>query len=725
MSAILLDRNGDADLPTGCTLVATERAFLEVAGREQCLMVRGAALCDWAATFFAGRQIPIQETESPLEFLHDLCPELTPEQAAALLARIRPQLHTLERPWRLTGLLQLLYPNALWDDFPSPAHAAAWLLWLNQAQPAADDAPLRAALAQHWQQLATGPEADPYGVNNRDAATIALMAWLDVEADNPYATLRPFPGEVPTSLVEAAKARWKKILIQTRGEALTSLLGRPLVKPLRHALVQVAYDHFSKQPKHLTAALFAKLVPALTTVQQDKLRRLVPPPPPPDLPTAPVAMTAWFREHYVPYRLWQVSYGDEAAAAQVQSALRAFATWYLEQYRTALVGGPLAQHLAFNRIAALRQTHESSITLVVVLDGLQIADAQQLLRSLDESTNRLTFVTHDVAFAPLPTVTEFCKDSLFRGVPPVHIPNVAPLGAIEADLSFPLEKLNAARPGDLVFWRVMEPDSTYHERNTAAKLSHEVEAALDSVAAKLAEVVETLDAKRNFRVVITTDHGRLLGRSPRTLLVPAHMQSHGRAAWGNATVSFPSSGYVLEEEIAYLHRDAFALPTDAAVVVSERAFLTADGHTGMEVRPHGGISPEEVMIPWFVALRDFSTPELEVQLAGHGRAEASGRLEIAITNSGGVAVTCTGVVLNFEHRRSLALDLQLACSPNEHTTSAVEILDWPTVKATQAVTAMVQVILPNGQGYALPAESVVLTSEEMYTRTDILEGLDL
>ncbi len=725
MSPILLDRTGDADLPTGYTLVTTERAFLTAAVQESQLMVRGNALCDWAAGFYQGREISVQETESPLVFLHDLVPALSREHATMLLARIRPHLYTLTRPWRLPALLQLLYPNVLWDEPPSPAHAAAWLLWLHQNQPSREDAPLRAALAAQWQQEAAGPEAALYAVDTHAAATTALLTWLDVEADNTYATLRPFPGELPPSLLDESRRRWKKALAQSHGQALPELLARPLVKALRLALVQVAHEHFSRQAKHLTSALFAQLAPSLTTTQQDKLRKLLPPPPPPALPSAPAAVATWFRDHYLPYRLWQVRHGDEHAAGHVHMLLHDFAAWYLTNYRSALAGGPLAPFLAFNRMAALHQKQDTSLTLVVVLDGLHLADAQQLLRALDEGTDRLTFVSYDLAFAPLPTVTEFCKDSLFRGVPPLHIPKVSPMGEIVADMAFPVAKLDAAKPGQIVFWRVMEPDATYHERNTAAKLYHEIDAALDGVAAKLVDVVETLAAIHNLRVVITTDHGRLLSNAIRTLPTPANMQSHGRAAWGNADLQFPEDGYVVEEEVAYLHHATFALPTDAAVVIGEQAFYTADGRTGSEIHAHGGLTPEEVMIPWFVALRDFQAPELEVQIDGQGRAEATGQLNITVTNIGAVAVTCTSVVLHFANGRVQTLQLQLPCGPSDHVMHTVEMAGWPTIASTHDVTATVTVELPNGQAYTLDAAQVALTSEEMYTRSDILEGLDL
>ena len=114
-----------------------------------------------------------------------------------------------------------------------------------------------------------------------------------------------------------------------------------------------------------------------------------------------------------------------------------------------------------------------------------------------------------------------------------------------------------------------------------------------------------------------------------------------------------------------------------------------------------------------------------MQITGHGRAEASGQIELAITNIGAIEVTCTGVTLNFAHGHPLSLDVHVICAPSDQSKITIDVSGWPTLQAAQDATATVKTTLPNGQDYQIDVRQVTLTSEEMYTRANILEGLDL
>lgn len=45
-------------------------------------------------------------------------------------------------------------------------------------------------------------------------------------------------------------------------------------------------------------------------------------------------------------------------------------------------------------------------------------DALYVQQQIQEAILRLTPIENRFVFAPLPTITEFCKPALFRGVPP-------------------------------------------------------------------------------------------------------------------------------------------------------------------------------------------------------------------------------------------------------------------------------------------------------------------
>lgn len=117
---------------------------------------------------------------------------------------------------------------------------------------------------------------------------------------------------------------------------------------------------------------------------------------------------------------------------------------------------------------------------------------------------------------------------------------------------------------------------------------------------KISDIVNAVPAEIPLKIVITTDHGRLLARSTRRKSIPAGMIGHGRAAWGVSGRQFEQTGYFIEDNVVYLHGERFGLPNDAALCLNDDSFYTNDGKTGVEFYPHGGVYPEEVIIPWLV-----------------------------------------------------------------------------------------------------------------------------
>ncbi|GIV81904.1 MAG: hypothetical protein KatS3mg051_1258 [Anaerolineae bacterium] len=245
------------------------------------------------------------------------------------------------------------------------------------------------------------------------------------------------------------------------------------------------------------------------------------------------------------------------------------------------------------------------MNLLVVLDGLHHVDAQRLLATLQAEARRLTLRRADLLFAPLPTVTQFAKEALVKGVLPRDSAEAPPLGEDISESKSPLKKLEAGSPGDVFIWRIQEPDRTYHSRNGYDSLQDEVQGQLNTVAGKIADIVNQLSSRIALRVILTSDHGRLLGTSQRSVPVPEGMQAHGRAAWGRTHLEYPllpATCWMATWRIC--SANAFGLAEDVAIILDESAFLTNDGKQGSERYAHGGLFPEEVLVPWIELERD-------------------------------------------------------------------------------------------------------------------------
>lgn len=725
MKEMLIDRAEDAPVLAGYRVITSEIEFLQHAPNiDTPLWIRGESLCDWAVTFFEARRIPYRDAVSPSRELRSMCPAISRVQAEALYHRLQSSFHDLARPLGVPTLLAALYPNRLWSDYPSKHHAAQWLLWLIEQQP--DDAvsPLLDTMCEQWQRQFDEAESVVYTVRTADAAIDALDQWLGI-TDGPAAKrLGQFPLTVPAVSRDRARSAWQADLIRTKGAHIALLNQRPLHPAIKLAAAQAAKTYFRANPDDLTEERLAQLSLHLTFQEQTDLRRQCPPSAPAPLPTIASDILEWFDTQYLPYRSWQTTNRVHRATQEVQVLARQFAMWYLEQYPQALMGGELGSHLSFARAGDLLTSDPSITTLLIVLDGLHAADAQHLRLQIANRVPRVLLVSREFVFAPLPTVTVFCKDALFRAVPPARVSDVSPIGEILPESVSPVEHLRSAQPGRVYLWRVLEPDNTYHKRNGYDTLQREVEAQLDSVAAKVADIVAEVPAEVSLRIVITTDHGRLLARSSRNLAVPHGMQTHGRTAWGTTDKNYPPSGYFIEEDVVYLHAERFGLPCEAALVLSEGAFLTSDGKMGAEWYPHGGLYPEEVIIPWFVYARDSERAMIEIRLRGRCQANKRGQIEIQVVNSSDISVTLLALELDLGQAGTRTLSLDWQSEPQTEIADHLDLTPWPSATDAKYASGTVKFRQPNGLVFDVEV-SVDLHSEEMYAREDILEGLDL
>ncbi len=728
MSHFLLDRDGDARVPQGYTVIDSEVAFLAHALDEANWLIRGSQLCEWAETFLAGRQVSWQEAYSPSREIQVAVPGLSLEQAAELCDRLAAQFDSLPRPLTAVTIAQALYPHYVWKAQLSVEHAAQWLLWLDQRHLTDTERCLIRVIQQRWLLECPDELRAVYDVDGPDAAQQILEEWLGItSAKRRYP--EPFPAEVPSHWQDKATNSWISYLIETQGAFVTSLLEQPLPPALRQVAGRTAYHYFERNPEYLTEDYLNRLASVVSATQWERLRRVLRPPEPSEVPSSATDVCAWFREKYLPFREWQRITGDKEAHQRVLDAGRSFALWYLNFYPRAAVSDD-APPLSFVSARTLRQKKTRFVSLLVVLDGLHHVDAQRLLATLQTTTKRLTLRRNDLVFAPIPTITQFAKEALVRGVLPRNSAEVPLLGEDISESKSPLKKLKEGKPGDVFIWRLQEPDRTYHSRNSYDTLQGEVEGQLNTVAGKIADIVNQLPAQIALRVILTSDHGRLLGTSQRSVPVPPGMQAHGRAAWGYTQWEYPSCGYVLDGNLVYLFGERFGLAEDVAIVLDESAFLTNDGKQGSERYAHGGLFPEEVLVPWIELERDVVpiheiSPRVQVRITGKGRAGQPGILNIKVINNYETVLVLSSLYLSIgKERRLESFDLESEVPALKESLYKVELSQWPSGDEVQHTTAAAVIRWPSEQSIEVEA-AVEIESEELYRRSISLDDLGL
>ena len=213
-----------------------------------------------------------------------------------------------------------------------------------------------------------------------------------------------------------------------------------------------------------------------------------------------------------------------------------------------------------------------------------------------------------------------------------------------------------------------------------------VDSELYEIAGKIRTIVDRVSpAQGLLNVVITCDHGRLLGRSQRAIQPPASLKPHERGAWGAFAVNIQFSESSKEEdEIVWLNPFAYGLPTSSAYVValSDRSFVMADGKSGVEWFPHGGLFPEEVIVPWVTLALNVKIPPLVIAVSGSGAVGQLGHVELRLTNPNSYAINVKELVLTIEGEAQSPWILGI-----NQTAPAINALDhqcplapWPDVR---------------------------------------------
>jgi hypothetical protein len=554
-----------------------------------------------------------------------------------------------------------------------------------------------------------------------------LRDWLRITAGPADPVLGEFPIEVPADLVDEARRQWATLLIETDGTLVDSLLGAPLPAVLRKTAAREMYRYVMMHPEHLNTSRSKALAPFLTQAEQDKLNSTLHPETPGKLPVAADEVLVWFESSYLPYRQWQRLYGTAEDAALVEDRARQFADWYFERYPLGLLGGELQKYLSFRQTLEHDQ-NSTTTTLVIVLDGLHAQDAVHLRGLLESAARRLSFLEQRWVFAPLPTVTVFAKDALLKGLDPRGAAAYGSLSSgVLPESKDPAPRLAEAKRGEWYIWRVMEPDETYHGYNNYDSLPIQVESALRKVAENIADIVERVPEEIALRIIVTTDHGRLLSTASREIEVPERMQSHGRAAWGVRQHEFDESGVAIEGDVAFLDGGRFGLPDDVgemAVVIGPQMFKTNDKKKGSEAFPHGGAFPEEVIVPWMVLERDWELPLLTASINGKAAAGKPGEASLSITNPADVNLKIAEVTLQVLSGAARTVEVAAGIKPRSKRTLAIGLDLWPTSADIGAMTGHAIVQLPTGRRFEVPL-TVNLESEEMYRRDTLLEDLDL
>lgn len=748
-SPLRLDWKGDADVPAGARLVATEVEWLRVASDLQApdaanVLVRGATLCEWASQWWQAAGGACEEIHSAVDTVLSLAPDLSRDEAKTVL-------NELGDSWRaksssnpkLEDVLSTLFSDfgedgGAWKRKHTHVNrlelAAGWLLWLEDRSLSDIHAKLIEHQAELWREA--GEDSRDLFPSLPSEAKRALRLWLalDPRPCGSFAVREAFPLPLPLVWQEEAKSFYARALTERTEGDDTALLNwwrrfEPINAP--PALREIAADTLagvaSEHPRFLSGELIALVEPVLPASTLAGLRRLKPPAVP--LTFASVSSSAksvfdWATQSYLPFRAWACENENADALAVSLHAAQEFGEWFLEFYARAMSGAGRSW-LQIHCAGELRASETDEITFWVIADGLGWRDAHELARLVNEQSARFSLSEATPLFATIPTITSIAKPSLRWSAPPSQVQVGVASRRREhtvAGHKEAAEVLSEAKAGDLVIWTPLEPDTTYHENADANVLRGRVAGALKGLAQNIVDAALAAPADVPFRVVVTTDHGRLLGSSRRTHPIPASFTGHGRAAYGSTKPDLDGN-----EGVRYLDPDVYGGKSHVVIATDEGAFLTnasdgAKNRAGVEKFPHGGVFPEEVVVPWLSFERDAAPIHVESLLGGKGRAERPASATLRLINSSGRTLTLDRIEFGGGQPPIVSF-LSTVVAPFSTTEVEVRFDSWPDAARANSLAAMVSLRAPDGR-LVQSAATVRLEVEALQTRTeDILSDL--
>lgn len=722
-----MDVRGAAIQPDGCIVVETEIDLLRaLRGHPSPLLVRGKSLGRWACALWEARGWHVRQLFSPVDELLLACPDLSYEEANLLLEHHGRALALTPRPLNLRRVSEAVFPSDLWRREPSLDHAARWLLWLDETDPPAYTSPIVSTWALRWRSISTGPEVLVYEAVDARRARELLAAWLGYAAEG-LPSLPAFPVQVPDRCVEAAEEYWLPQIIKTKGRYFDTVNGRSLPVCMVEKAAELVFQYYRENPADLTEDCVRGLADHILPVHLQALRSILPPPPPADAPSEAPAVVSWFRNEYLFYRQWAMQANSPAAKAKARDLCSQFSSWYLSYYPSAIARGD--ENIIYFRSAKAQSHPSEDVVLLVILDGLSVADAATLLRYIRQHTSRMTPSANDLVFSPIPTVTEICKPAIICGCAPRDVSSnlTRPNVQVISEGKDPTAELEESAGGDIFVWTLAEPDRTYHSRADRRVILHQVDAALRSCAARISEACQRVPSHLRLKVIVTSDHGRLFEDSERLHAVPSGMVSHQRAAWGPCNKTFPATGFSIEtsQQIAYLNGPRFGVSNQAncAIVLSEAAFHTNDGKTGVEQFAHGGLFPEEVIVPWIEMLRDAEAPAVSLKATGKAREGGEGKIAIEAVNSSRIALQVVSVDFIFGRRPPQRIHLEHELPALSQRAYVVGISDWPSRRDALSGRAAASLRPPGGPEFRVDVE-LAIDSEGFYVEdVDILGDL--
>lgn len=170
------------------------------------------------------------------------------------------------------------------------------------------------------------------------------------------------------------------------------------------------------------------------------------------------------------------------------------------------------------------------------------------------------------------------------------------------------------------------------------------------------------------KIVISSDHGQMIGEVKRLGNCPKEIESKGRMAIGTTN----------DQRFVVLEAERFSLPHTVSIV-REATCINALSYTEKKeiIGSHGGLFPEEVVVGVSTLCQFVQRHLVIVSCRGEGKPNQPGELEVTMDNPNSVPLTDLCLYIKELPSLNTGKPLDTKIPANKKVSLNISILEWP------------------------------------------------